>query len=448
TAVTGLGAGQSAVLRWTVSNGSCADSADEVTLTNHARPSADAGADGEICQGSEYNMAMSTNGPMVQNINSLLWSTTGDGTFNDSAILLPIYMPGPGDIANGSVILRLIANGNGACPLVQDTMELTINSLAASLTINHETCWQSGDASLDVTMGNGTGPYTVNLNTFQTEVFSDGTFSFYELNPGSYSLRVVDGNGCESISEFDILPGGPNLDAAVEPIYSCESGNLTNSILVELVNPSLSEDVVYALDSTNPMDFRSTPDFENISNGDHFLAILHANGCLNTIPFRIEDIPMLELDLTSPGPNEIMANVSGGSPPYTYFFVEDIGTSNNRFVVDGSGVYTVRVLDGNGCERVETITMNFVEIEIPNFFTPNNDGKNDFWRPKNIEVYPNIETFVFDRYGRKIWTMGPVDNGWDGQYRSKPLPSGDYWYIIQLNDATGSEFVGNFTLYR
>ncbi|MEO0903111.1 MAG: T9SS type B sorting domain-containing protein, partial [Bacteroidota bacterium] len=115
---------------------------------------------------------------------------------------------------------------------------------------------------------------------------------------------------------------------------------------------------------------------------------------------------------------------------------------------DRNGTFLVRVLDGNGCEAIETITVNYTDIDIPNFFTPNNDGQNDFWRPRNIEPYPNIETFIFDRYGRKLKFMGPLNEGWNGLYESKPMPSGDYWYIIELNDGTGREFVGHFTLYR
>ena len=97
---------------------------------------------------------------------------------------------------------------------------------------------------------------------------------------------------------------------------------------------------------------------------------------------------------------------------------------------------------------MESITMNLVDISIPNFFTPNGDGQHDFWSPKNMELFPDIETYIFDRYGRKIKIMGPLDKGWDGYYESKPLPSGDYWYIVRLNDNSGREYVGHFTLYR
>jgi gliding motility-associated-like protein len=94
------------------------------------------------------------------------------------------------------------------------------------------------------------------------------------------------------------------------------------------------------------------------------------------------------------------------------------------------------------------IEMEFIDVELPNFFTPDGDGKNDFWAPKNTQAYPQILTVIFDRYGREVARLGINDN-WNGLYREKELPSGDYWYIVKLNgEADEREFVGHFTLYR
>ena len=55
---------------------------------------------------------------------------------------------------------------------------------------------------------------------------------------------------------------------------------------------------------------------------------------------------------------------------------------------------------------------------------------------------------IFDRYGRKIATLR-VNEKWDGMYKGKELPTGDYWYVVRLNDRMDNrEFVGHFTLYR
>jgi gliding motility-associated-like protein len=109
----------------------------------------------------------------------------------------------------------------------------------------------------------------------------------------------------------------------------------------------------------------------------------------------------------------------------------------------------VSVIDENGCEAVAQIFMEFIDIEIPNYFTPDGDGLNDYWKPQNIDQYQEILIKIFDRYGRELARV-PVDHtGWDGIYQGSELPTGDYWYVIKLNgEADDREFVGHFTLYR
>jgi gliding motility-associated-like protein len=105
-------------------------------------------------------------------------------------------------------------------------------------------------------------------------------------------------------------------------------------------------------------------------------------------------------------------------------------------------------VDAYGCEAMATIYMEFIDIEIPNFFTPDGDGENDFWIPKNIAQYPDIFIKIFDRYGREVYILAD-DNGWDGLYQDTDLPTGDYWYILKLNgEEDKREFIGHFTLYR
>ena len=111
--------------------------------------------------------------------------------------------------------------------------------------------------------------------------------------------------------------------------------------------------------------------------------------------------------------------------------------------------YEVRVGDANGCEATALIDMEFIDIEIPNFFTPDGDNKNATWAPRNTEAYPKILTLIFDRYGREVYRIGPNGQGWDGFYQQTEMPSGDYWYVVKLNgEEDNREFVGHFTLYR
>ena len=110
----------------------------------------------------------------------------------------------------------------------------------------------------------------------------------------------------------------------------------------------------------------------------------------------------------------------------------------------------IEVRDEGGCVAMVTIPFEFTGmLEIPNFFTPDGDNNNDVWAPKNREFFPNIEVKIYDRYGRVVKELNQVES-WDGEYADtgNPLPSGDYWYVINANDKSKIRYVGHFTLYR
>ncbi|MEN1786411.1 MAG: T9SS type B sorting domain-containing protein, partial [Bacteroidota bacterium] len=111
--------------------------------------------------------------------------------------------------------------------------------------------------------------------------------------------------------------------------------------------------------------------------------------------------------------------------------------------------HTITVTDANGCTVTQEIFMEFIDIEIPDFFTPDGDGLNDEWAPINIEQYGNIFIKVYDRYGRTLYAFEGNQDSWDGTYQLSDVPTGDYWYLIKLNGQEDQrELIGNFTLYR
>ena len=157
----------------------------------------------------------------------------------------------------------------------------------------------------------------------------------------------------------------------------------------------------------------------------------------------VNNIPIYE-----PGLNEIVAVASGGSGGNQYTLNgEDYG-STSTFLIYKSGDYTVTVTDSNGCFASATRYFEYVDVCIPNVFTPDGDGDQDEWGPGCTNQYRNLTYDIFDRYGRKLVTLG-VGEKWDGKYNGIELPTGDYWYVVRLNDIKDDRhFVGNFTLYR
>ncbi len=77
-------------------------------------------------------------------------------------------------------------------------------------------------------------------------------------------------------------------------------------------------------------------------------------------------------------------------------------------------------------------------LEIPEIITPNNDGYNDEWRIKNIDLFPNAEVLVYTRWGKLVFKSRNLSaDPWKGTFKGKLLPTDSYHYILHLND--GSE---------
>lgn len=116
------------------------------------------------------------------------------------------------------------------------------------------------------------------------------------------------------------------------------------------------------------------------------------------------------------------------------------------------GIYFILVRDKNGCGQAE---LEVAVLEVPKFFTPNNDGINDLWNLKGIttefkDYFPVSKISVFDRYGKFIANFSIEEPGWNGRYNGQVLMSNDYWYSITLRDRNGRmrEVKGNMSLLR
>ncbi|MDO6491371.1 MULTISPECIES: T9SS type B sorting domain-containing protein [unclassified Cellulophaga] len=328
--------------------------------------------------------------------------------------------------------------------------EFTIEQPTAiqlSATTTGETCTGNEDGMATVTITGGTAPYRTSIDSNDPADYVLDRVDFSGLTAGQHVILVKDDNDCDANIVINITPG-VNLKATATPVYECSTDTPTNYLEVVLEDNTIT-DVLYGLDTTDPAAMQLTPDFTNMSAGNHYLHILHANGCSETIDFTVAAFEPLTLVLENTNINEITAIAAGGNPKYTFYLEGNNNGEDNTFRIRKTDTYTVVVVDENGCEATQDIFIEFIDIEIPNFFTPNGDDVNNTWKPKNTEAFPNILTIIYDRYGRELYRMGADDKGWDGTYDNKELPSGDYWYTIKLKDEVDDrEFVGHFTLYR
>ncbi|WP_169303287.1 PKD domain-containing protein [Pedobacter cryophilus] len=117
--------------------------------------------------------------------------------------------------------------------------------------------------------------------------------------------------------------------------------------------------------------------------------------------------------------------------------------TNPSHTFDQPGSYVVTLIANNGI-CADTLSTNVIkilaegDIIVPNTFTPNNDGVNDYF---NILI-ANLKTYnikIFNRYGSLVFTSTKILDSWDGNYQGKPMPVGVYYFIIDGLDVAGNK---------
>jgi gliding motility-associated-like protein len=115
-----------------------------------------------------------------------------------------------------------------------------------------------------------------------------------------------------------------------------------------------------------------------------------------------------------------------------------------------SGSYTL-VVTANGCSSTAATLIVFVNeccINIPEGFSPNADGINDYYVIRGIDCYPNNSIIIYNRWGNKVYEASPYKNDWDGRtdfgitIGGDKLPVGTYFYLLNLGD--GSDIIKGF----
>lgn len=96
--------------------------------------------------------------------------------------------------------------------------------------------------------------------------------------------------------------------------------------------------------------------------------------------------------------------------------------------------YTLTVKSDCNTSTDEVFVRVYPKIEIPNTFTPNNDGVNDTWNIQAAEAFTEPKLKVFNRNGQIIYESKGNFKPWDGKYNGKDVPTAAYYYTLFLNE--------------
>lgn len=128
------------------------------------------------------------------------------------------------------------------------------------------------------------------------------------------------------------------------------------------------------------------------------------------------------------------------------------GSNSSDFLIENYGTYSVEVMNEWGCLGRDSITFSTncsTELYVPNAFSPNEDGENDFFKVYGIEVV-NFNLKIFDRWGAFVFESSNIEYGWNGIFKGKRKANGVYVYLIDATflDGTTIQKKGDFTLMR
>gem|GEM_PF-5657294 len=135
-------------------------------------------------------------------------------------------------------------------------------------------------------------------------------------------------------------------------------------------------------------------------------------------------------------------------------YLWNTGDTTKILRMPNPNTYWLRVTEPSGCSNTDSIWVRKAcYVDVPNSFTPNGDGLNDYFLPRQLLSYKltRFEMQVFDRWGVRVFETKDLEGrGWDGKLNGVDQPLGAYVYVIDVSYANGREerLKGTVTLIR
>lgn len=347
----------------------------------------------------------------------------------------------------------------------------------------HSQCEVGGGVTIGVS--GGTAPYLYQLD----DGFLQQNGQFSNVTPGTHTVTVTDQAGCANTIIFTIENTGelPVLSLGeADVIIDCENPTTFIEILTEN-----AEGVNFSLDG-GP--FSEINFFEHLSVGIHTVTAQNVHGC-KSLPITFEvfdfsDFIVKNTQATICFGDSFQFDAQSLSLPGVYLdtiFVTDGCDSLNRLELEvldkNEAIYTYELCQGDsimvgehyyseagdfvtvkqseaGCDSFIVIQIDYIppiicrssicNYFIPNAFTPNSDGINDYFFVETSNVIVNFMA-IYNRWGDVVFTTSQNNPRWDGYFKTQPAENGVYVYIIRghctHNEAPIVEY-GNVTILR
>jgi gliding motility-associated-like protein len=286
-------------------------------------------------------------------------------------------------------------------------------------------------------------------------IFSDNTTASgktidHVLPTGNNSaeLFAIDSVGCaaDTFKTFANFDSKPTAAFFVNPAIVCQGGenvftdqSVGNNRTLKSWNWNFADGTVSALQ--NPVKQFAAPGEYSVS-----LTVTDAAGCVSdtvqkdvlvNIKPVIDAGPSFTVDegtkVTFKATANNVTDVNFRWAPSSLLDDATMLTPSYIAVHDQTFVLTATTGE-TSCMATDELTVKILRpVKVPNAFSPNGDGINDYWQITNLADYDKATVQVYNRYGQMVFRSVGYGTPWDGKANGNSLPVGTYYYIIELN---------------
>jgi gliding motility-associated-like protein len=280
-------------------------------------------------------------------------------------------------------------------------------------------------------------------------------FDFPHVGTYNVKLIVTDSNGCK--------------DSMVKPITITFSGfahatgdtSVCEGVPVPL-SASGGSSYLWSPSSTLSDPKKPVTTAKPKQTTSYVVTVTDSTGCVDRDTVIVTITPGPEVNAYADGfaiscDNKSVQLHAQGAATYSWSpaqYCDDANSANPMVTPAQTTVFTLTGTDAFGCSSTDTIKViaaKDLEVYIPSAFTPNGDGRNDWFHPIAYCDFEVVEFRVFNRWGQDVFYGHSNKHWWNGKQNGQPAPAGVYYYFVRgKKPSTGEElfYKGDVTLIR
>jgi gliding motility-associated-like protein len=281
-------------------------------------------------------------------------------------------------------------------------------------------------------------------NHFSSYTWSNGSVaSFIAVKTaGAYFVDAISANGCHSFDTMEVIKVFAN------PVVALDHNNNLCAGDTRLLDAGNFISYLWNNGSTGKSLLVSEP-------GTYYVTVTDDKNCKANDTTFITNLlskpsDFLPTDTAICSYATLVLNSKSGFVNYLW----NNNATTSSITIDKQGTYWLQATDDNGCVGKEFVTVSLKDcmqgFYVPNAFTPNNDGRNDLFKPMIFGNVVHYSLVIYNRFGQKVFESTDLTRGWDGNFHSRNSPGDIFIWscVYQFAGGNVENKKGTVTLVR